>query len=156
MARLDTVSLRRLEHMGIEVWSRRRDQARPAPEATADGVDSGPGATAARIRLSSGSGDWLLVQRAPWRGAHETLIADITATIGVERVRFGQWAAGSAAGECLAELPTRGIRRVLSLGPAPPDAPAEQVIVAPTLDALASEASARRALWQALAPHLAS
>jgi hypothetical protein len=117
-------------------------------------MSSAPASSLARIRLSSGVGDWLLVQSSPWRGAHEALVGDISATIGVERVRFGQWATGSAAGESLDELASRGIRRVLSLGPAPDDVRDERVIVAPTLDALAGEGAARKALWRALAPHL--
>lgn len=150
MAGLDPSSMQRLAAMGIEVW---RERSEPAPSGSEQaGVESIAGG--ARIRLSSGDGDWLLVQHAPWRGAHESLLADIIATIGVERVRFGQWARGSAAGESLDELAPRGIRRVLSLGPAPEDISDERVIVAPTLDALAAEGSARKALWQALAPQL--
>jgi hypothetical protein len=151
MARLEPASRRRLAAIGIDVWSLRSGPPASLPEPSAATL---PGTESARIRLSSGSGDWLFVQKAPWRGAHESLLADMTATIGPERVRFGQWAIGSGAGETLEELASRGIRRVLSLGPMPGEAGDERVIVAPTLDELASEGSARKALWQALAPYL--
>lgn len=152
MARLDPASRARLAAIGIDVWRARAPT--PAGLTEPATADASPGVSSARIRLSSGSGDWLFVQKTPWRGAHESLLADMTASIGPERVRFGQWAIGSAAGESLDELASRGIQRVLSLGPIPDGIGDGRVIVVPSLDELASDGSARKALWQALAPHL--
>jgi len=152
MGRLDPASRRRLEFIGIDVWCARPATGRSVSEPASVEISDQP--NAARIRLSSGNGDWLLVQQDPWRGAYEALLSDITATIGVERVRFGQWARGSASGETVNELASRGIRRILSLGPAPDAISDDRVILAPSLDALAADGAARKSLWQALAPHL--
>lgn len=155
----DPDSLRRLAAMGIQVWqTRRRPElaaAAPASEpqpAMADGFDEQIGV---RVRLASGDGEWLLVQRQPWRGQHESLLADIRATLGPERCRFGQWAADSAAGEGAAELTARGVRRILSFGPPPRTVEWPGLLLAPTLDELATDAKARKALWQLIAPALA-
>lgn len=140
----DPDSLQRLTDMGIEVWQLRRPEPVPQPETTEVSGDH----THPRIRLSSGDGDWLLVRRQPWRGSHEQLVADIMATIGPERCRFGQWSGDSTSGEGLDELQARGIRHILCFGQ-PPDMPEwPQLLIAPSLDELAAEPDARRKLWQ--------
>jgi hypothetical protein len=153
----DPASLQRLTAMGIQAWQLRQS----ASEAEAnDGAASAVAPAdfdahgAVRIRLSSGDGDWLLVQRQPWRGQQENLLADIRATLGPERCRFGQWVADSAAGEGPDELQARGVRRILSFGSPPREIDWADLLVAPSLDQLASEAEFRRKLWQLLAPVL--
>ncbi|QOC23014.1 DNA polymerase III subunit psi [Wenzhouxiangella sp. AB-CW3] len=144
-------SRQRLAAMGIDLWIR-RDRPLPASQVatTTDGQRAD-----LRIRMSSGSGPWLLVQSEPWSGAHEKLLADITATIGPEQVRFGQWAVSDSAGVPIHALDDRGIRHVLAFGDSPRPVDSEQIIVAPALAELAESASARRRLWQVLAPGLA-
>lgn len=151
-------SLQRLAAMGIQVWQHRE---RPSGQQPPSEVQAASPSTdldahgAVRIRLSSGDGEWLLVQRQPWRGQHEKLLADIRATLGPERCRFGQWVADSAAGEGPEELQARGVRRILSFGPPPRTVEWPDLLIAPDLDALASEAEARKKLWQLLAPTMA-
>jgi hypothetical protein len=152
-------SLRRLAAMGIQVWQRRdlMQSAEAMPLSSPAQATPEPGlgdATGVRIRLSSGDGDWLLVQRQPWRGQHEKLLGDIRATLGAERCRFGQWSTDSAAGENAAELSERGVRHILSFGLPPRDLDWPGLLVAPDLDQLLTEAAAKRALWQLLAPKL--
>lgn len=155
MMQRDPVSLQRLATMGIQVWQRRERVSESEP--SVDGQSDSPASDfdqhgSVRIRLSSGDGEWLLVQRQPWRGQHESLLADIRATLGPERCRFGQWVADSAAGEGASELEARGVRRILSFGPPPRAIDWPELLVAPDLDQLACEAQARKKLWQLLAP----
>ncbi len=153
---LSEASRQRLAAMGISVWQRR---ARPAlapaltaaPDAPAALPTAGP-----RVRLSSGTGEWLLVQRQPWRGQHEALLADIRATIGIERCCFGQWAGDTTAGEDFEALADRGIRHILAFGPTPAGLAWPGLLAAPALDELASDGAARRALWRLIAPVLAA
>lgn len=138
MSKLDPAALARLDVMGIAVWERRH----VIPDAAAASADSATG----RIRLSSGEGDCLLVQRQPWGGDTNSMLDDIRACIGPERCRFGQWALGSPAGEDPAELAERGISHVLSFGPAL----AGQwpgLIEAPSLIELATDWQAKRTFW---------
>lgn len=142
MPSLDQRQLDRLSAMGIDVWVSR---------VAANGADE------PRVRLSSGEGSWLLVQRQPWRGQFESLLSDITATIGVAECRFGQWANSQDAGVGLSELAGRGIRCLVSFGPLPPSdneagisASGTRVIEVPTMQAIHDEPSARQALWQGL------
>jgi len=142
MASLNQRQFDRLSAMGIDVWVSR---------AGAGGADE------PRVRLSSGEGSWLLVQRQPWRGQFESLLSDVTATIGVAECRFGQWANSQDAGVGLSELAGRGIRCLVSFGPLPPSeneasliASGTRVIEVPTMQAIYDEPSARQALWQGL------
>lgn len=152
-------SRERLAALGIDLWVRRdrriaRAQAtEPAADSAADPVAQppAPGAAVARVRMASGSGDWLLVQDAPWDGRHDVLLGDIQATIGSARCRFGQWARSDSAGVSIDELNSRGIRHVLAFGNAPLDT---SVHSAPDLSRLATSAEARRRLWRILAEAL--
>jgi hypothetical protein len=128
--------------MGIELWARREHDR---PVGPAESPAEGP-----RVRLGSGEGAWLLVQRRPWDGSQATLVADITAVLGTDQCRFGQWSGGSAAGLALAELSGRGIVHVLAFGPLPAAIAAPGLIKAPALDELSASAEARRRLWTAL------
>jgi DNA polymerase III psi subunit len=147
MTRHEAASLQRLKVLGIDIWQARPDRAQSRTGAEADQQP--------RIRLSSGDGDWLLVQRQPWRGSHEQLIADIMAAIGPARCRFGQWATDSASGENLSELEARGVDHILAFGPAPGQVEWGNLVKAASLDELATDGRARKALWQALSPVLA-
>ncbi len=140
----DPRSRARLAAMGIALWSRR-----PLPVVAGHGEASPP-----RIRLSSGDGDWLFVQRRPWDGQHGALLADITAVIGPARCRFGQWASGSDAGVALTELPGRGVRHVIAFGSLPIHAQSPGLIQSAGLDELGTSAEAKRALWRALCARL--
>ncbi|MGY6630127.1 MAG: hypothetical protein ACXIUL_03875 [Wenzhouxiangella sp.] len=164
MSRLNPSSHRRLEWLGISRWQRRSasEPAATRPELSAPPsrpepvAETGADLTAEQalsIRLASGSGDWLLVQQAPWRGDHAALMDDIRACLGTHRCRFGQWAQDSAAGEGQADLAQRGVRQILSFGPPPRSANWPMLIIAPSLDELAGSGDARRALWQLIAPH---
>lgn len=134
---------KRLAHMGLDRWELRSDL--PSADDLARDAD------ALRIRLLSGSGDWVLVQEAAWRGDHATLMSDIQATLGPERCRFGQWAEAGSAGVGPAELQARGVTRILSFG-APPDLiDWPMLIQGPRIEVLASDPEARRALWGQLA-----
>lgn len=124
-----------LKVMGIDHWVSRH------------GLDNEAGV---RVRLSSGRGRWLLVQRQPWRGQFDALLADITAVLGVEECRFGQWAKSQDAGVALHELSTKGIKSVLSFGPLPSQAVPGEVIELPSLQAVHSEPEAKQALWAKL------
>jgi hypothetical protein len=128
--------------MGIELWSRRNPGRHFGPT---ESPDEGP-----RVRLGSGQGTWLLVQRRPWDGSQATLVADITAVLGADQCRFGQWSVGSAAGLALADLSARGIVHILAFGPLPAASEAPGLIQAPALDELLNSADARRRLWTAL------
>lgn len=142
----DPASLQRLADMGIEVWRLRQD-----PVAESASAESTAGSGQPRIRLSSGDGDWLLVRRQPWRGSHEQLVADIMATIGPERCRFGQWSNDTTSGEGLEELQARGVGHVLCFGRPSETTDWPQLLIAPSLDELAAEPDARRKLWQLMA-----
>ena len=161
MSRLSPTSHRRLEWLGISRWQLRSSgSSAPVPPADLIAAPTPPPPPpspeqALSIRLASGAGDWLLVQRAPWRGDHATLMDDIRACLGTDRCRFGQWAQDSAAGEGPVELAQRGVRRILSFGPPPRTADWSMLIVAPTLDELAGSGEARHELWRLLAPHWA-
>ncbi len=142
MSNLNTRQFQRLSAMGIQVWVNR----------TVPGTNDEP-----RIRLSSGEGAWLLVQRQPWRGQFDALLGDITATIGVDQCRFGQWANSQDAGVGVSELAGRGVRYVLAFGPLPPAQPLAEtsgsgttVIEVPTMQTIHDEPSARQALWHGL------
>lgn len=151
-------SLQRLADMGIDVW-RRRDVV-IAPEHEAHETTAASPAPAAvrtpRVRVASGGGDWLLVQEQPWAGHHDSLLADIQATIGPERCAFGQWADSDMAGVAVDELDRRGVRYLLVFGAAPAGAAGQGVLLAPPLDELANSAQARKKLWRVLAPALDS
>lgn len=146
----DANSRERLAAMGIDVWLRRDRHDDVAV------ADSAPVAASAdnslRIRMASGSGEWLLVQREPWSGQHEKLLADIMAVLGPDRCRFGQWAVSDSAGVPVAELQSRGIAHVIAFGQPPREAGAGPVHLAPALDEVATSARARRRLWQLLGP----
>lgn len=133
--------------MGIEIWARR------APAEQAVGADEL--AEEPRVRLASGDGCWLLVQRRPWDGSQTALVADITALLGADQCRFGQWSSGGSAGLAVSELAARGIGNVLAFGPLPDKVDAPGLIQAPALDEIAVSAQARRRLWMALRPALA-
>ncbi len=147
----DPASLQRLIDMGIEVWHLRQhgSEAR-SPRAESSGV----GSRQPRIRLSSGDGDWLLVRREPWRGSHEALLADLMATIGPERCRFGQWSKDSASGESLEELVERGVNHILCFGRLDQAPSWPQLLVAPSLDELSRDPEARRELWSLMLPRI--
>lgn len=149
MALPDPAGRARLAAMGIELWQRRPVPAASIALAAEDAIDE------PRIRLASGDGDWLLVQRRPWDGRHPALLADIRAAIGPARCRFGQWADSRDAGLGFSELGQRGVARVLAFGPVPGELVAGSLILAPPIDELAGQAEARRTLWQTLRPHLA-
>lgn len=138
----DSSSRGRLAAMGVEVWALRKPDGR---DARVGGAAEGP-----RVRLGSGKGAWLLVQRRPWDGSQATLVADITALLGTDQCRFGQWSGGSAAGLALSELPGRGIVHVLALGSLPPLVDAPGLIQVASLEELSTSADARRRLWIAL------
>jgi hypothetical protein len=140
MAALSPRSRWRLAEIGVDVWVR-RDRA-PEPDSAAG---TGP-----RIRLASGSGDWLLVQASAWDGRHDKLLGDIQATIGSARCRFGQWSDSASAGVAVDELESRGIARMLSFGPPPERVAEAALVVAPTLEELARDGAARRRLWSLL------
>ncbi len=148
MTRLESASLARLKAMGISVWQRRQPAGTETMQAQA-----GSAASAARVRLASGEGDWLLVQRQPWGGRADSILDDIRACLGPERCRFGQWAVGSPAGEDALELAERGVRHILSFGPAPAG-DWTGLVEAPTLPELGEDWQARRALWRKLKPLL--
>jgi len=149
----DPRSHQRLAAMGIDVWVQRRPAIEAmGGQAALSELSAGQGL---RIRMASGSGDWLLVQREPWSGRHEQLLADITAVIGADRCRFGQWAISDSAGVPVEELDSRGIRHVLAFGEPPRAVATSRVCLVPPLEDIAAGAEARRRLWQALAPRLA-
>jgi hypothetical protein len=146
MGERSSASRQRLALIGIDLWV-----TRPGlPDAEALAMD----ADEPRIRLLSGSGDWVLVQRQPWRGDHGALMADIQATLGPERCRFGQWAEPGNAGVGPTELQARGVRHVLSFGPSldPVDWP--MLVESPPLADLAADPKARETFWRRLAPLL--
>lgn len=135
-------SRRRLEAMGIDLWQRR-------PSAD----EAGRG----RIRLASGSGDWLLVTPGAVPEHCAALLADLTAAIGRERCRFGQWAGSPDAGVGPDEWSARGIRTVLVLGPgelAEGETADAVVLHADDLQTLHDRPEARAALWRKLRSRL--
>jgi hypothetical protein len=158
MSSRSTHSLERLAAIGVDVWQQRtsRDNNHEPMLSRQDSADSLSSEDQTRIRLSSGDGDWLLVRRQPWRGSHEQLLADIMATIGTRRCRFGQWAKDSASGEGRDELAGRGVKKILAFGPPPRELDWPDLLIAPALDELASDPAARRQLWRVLAPALAN
>lgn len=133
--------LRRLEAMGIDVWVPRGRPPAPEPE------------VGLRVRLAAGDGDWLILAGEATDGEYRPLLRDITAALGRDRCRYGQWSEGAAAGMDLAELDEAGIRHVLALG-GWPDAEragaSPAVIPAPGLAVLHRDGAARRELWTAL------
>lgn len=149
-------SLQRLADMGIDVWRRRDVVIAPEHEAHETAVSASAVARTPRVRVASGGGDWLLVQERPWAGHHDSLLADIQATIGPERCAFGQWADSDMAGVAVDELDRRGVRYLLVFGAAPEGAAGQGVLLAPSLDELADSAQARKKLWRVLAPALDS
>ena len=144
----DRRSRAHLAEMGVDVWVKRSPRSLLAAE------NSPRPAAEARVRLSAGGGSWLLVQRRPWDGRHTELLADIQALLGPAQCRFGHWADSREAGIGLSELAARGIMNVVAFGPRPHDAESPDLIVASSLDELASSGAARRSLWQALRPRL--
>lgn len=148
----DGASRQRLALLGIDVWLRRDREDRATLPVQGEVPPEQASAGDVRIRMASGSGDWLLVQRQPWSGEHEKLLADITAVIGAERCRFGQWAVSESAGIAPEKLPERGIRQVLAFGQPPRSIGSGIVHRAPGLDEIAADAEARRRLWRILSP----
>lgn len=146
MAVPDAASYSRLAAMGIEVWRRRVRAGQAAAE--------NEPAAEPRVRLASGDGSWLLVQKRPWDGSQATLMADITALLGADQCRFGQWSTGGTAGLAVSELSARGIVHIVAFGPAPGVMDAPGLIQAPSLDEIAGSASARRRFWTTLRPLL--
>lgn len=138
MGRLSAHQHQRLEALGIDVW---------LPRHGSDGDQP------LRIRLASGKGRWALVQRQPWRGEFQALLADITATLGADQCRFGQWTKSADAGIGVSELSQHGIQRVLSFGPPPIELDEAHVIEMPTMQALHDDPEARKTFWQTLKPH---
>lgn len=135
----EAARLQRLRAMGIEVW---------VPRATAPAPAAG-----LRVRLAAGDGDWLILTDQPLDGEYRRLMGDITACLGPDRCRFGQWTDGAEAGMDVAELGDAGIRHVLVLGSWPGasrDIAAPAVITAADLPSLYHDAAARHALWTAL------
>lgn len=151
----DATSRQRLEALGIDVWLR-RDRFPARAQASGGDVPSTQTQSGEplRIRMASGDGEWLLVQRDPWTGQHETLLADIQAVLGIGHCRFGQWTRSASAGVAPEALGERGVRQVLSFGEPPQPVAAPHVHVAPALEELAGDAGARRRLWQILSPLL--
>jgi hypothetical protein len=149
----DPQSRQRLATMGIDLWLRRD---RPADPVVAEAALAGAPDRNLRIRMASGSGEWLLVQREPWSGAHEKLLADIKAVMGADHCRFGQWAVSDSAGVPVDELESCGVRHVIAFGVPPRAVDAGTVTLAPALEEIASSADAKRRLWQLLAPLVAS
>jgi hypothetical protein len=78
-------------------------------------------------------------------------MADIQATLGPERCRFGQWAEAGSAGVGPAELQARGVQRILAFGDPPELIDWPMLIKAPSIEALATTPDARRTLWSQLA-----
>lgn len=155
MAIPDGASRQRLAALGIDVWIRRDrvvKTARPTEPAITETVQPGAAVDRLRVRMASGSGEWLLVQRDPWSGSHEQLLADITATIGAARCRFGQWAVSESAGIGLEDLGERGVGHVLAFGQPPRPVSDAFVHLVPALDDLAADSQARRRLWKVLSP----
>jgi hypothetical protein len=142
----DPASHARLAVIGVDLWACR---SRLSPDSAATSVEAQP-----RVRLSSGAGSWLLVQRQPWDGGHSKLVSDITGLLGVDECRFGQWSGSGAAGLAISELAGRGVSGVIAFGPLPPGADEERILQVATLDELAASAKARRSLWQVLRPAL--
>lgn len=138
-----SVSRGRLAAMGIELWRRR-----PSPDETGRG----------RIRLASGSGDWLLVMSGNVPDHCSALLADVTAAIGRERCRFGHWAGSPDAGVGPEEWDTRGIRNVLVFGsselPEGEQPAGGRVIQADDPAVLHQHPESRQALWQKLRSRL--
>lgn len=153
MAIPEGATRQRLAALGIDVWVR-RDRVvkpiRPTEPAISDPVQPGAAADRLRVRMASGSGEWLLVQPDPWSGKHEQLLADITATIGADRCRFGQWAVSESAGISLGDLGERGVGHVLAFGQPPRPVCEEFIHLVPTLNELAADGQARRRLWKVL------
>src|SRR5699024_4707067 len=133
------------------VAHRQPEQPATGPAAVQVAQPAAPAAAAPRVRMASGSGDWLLVQDAPWDGRHDLLLGDIQATIGSARCRFGQWADSESAGVPIDQLDSRGVRHVLVFGSAPVES---GLHLAPDLAQLATSGQARRRLWQMLSKAL--
>lgn len=150
----DPASRRRLAAMGIEVWALRTTPREPLSAQTSWDAGEAEPDSGLRIRMASGTGRWLLVQGMPWSGEHETLLADIMATLGPQECRFGQWAVSDSAGVDLEGLKERGVEHVLAFGEVPRPVEHDRVHRAPALEELAQRPEARRRLWQILAPHL--
>ena len=142
-------SRERLIAMGIDLWQRRGARM--------------PHASAAqpRIRLASGSGDWLLVIQGGVPESHRVLMDDVMASIGAARCRFGEWSDSPSAGVAADEWQAHGIEHVLVFaeaeqgrrpGRARLDDP--RLVTAPTLAALAESGDARKQLWQQLSMRL--
>lgn len=144
-------SLARLQAIGIEVWLRR--DATPAGAAAALTASSATDQAAARIRLESGSGRWLLVADEAERVAHRRLLDDLRALLDPAECRFGKWSDSPEAGAGPDDWAAHGIEHVLAFGAVPASARGV-VLEAPELKRLESDADARRTLWALLRPHL--
>jgi len=143
MSELSLATRRRLAVIGVDRWELRAGL--PSAEDLASDAES------LRIRLLSGSGDWVLVQRQAWRGDHGTLLSDIQATLGPERCRFGQWAEAESAGVGPAELQARGVKHILSFGAPPELIDWPMLVQGPSIEDLVNRPDARSALWNQLA-----
>lgn len=133
----------RLQAMGVQLWLPRQAVSQIPPTAVSAGS-----AASLRVRVSAGTGDWLLVTRRQPAERWSRLVEDITCAIGRERCLFGRWADNEAAGAALEEVGSRGIRWVLSLGKPPVLSEFPGLLIAADLETLARDADARRALWE--------
>lgn len=131
---LPVASAARLRRMGIQLWRlRARD---PVP-------------TAPRLRLEAGHGDVVIVADEDERSRYRTLLADLVASIGTARCRYGKWADSPAAGVSLDDCPDRGIEHVLAFGPLPRKH--RCLISGAPLPELLGSGAARRSLWAQIA-----
>jgi len=136
----------RLEAMGIDLWLLRRNQ--DAQPVAAESSASGP----TRIRLESGTGEWLIVADEAERAAYRVLLDDLRAVLGPAACRFGKWSDTPEAGIGPDDWQDHGIGQVLVFGDVP--AKAGELLRAEALSVLAESAKARRALWALLRPRL--
>lgn len=147
--------LTKLEAMGIQVWLERKESP-PIPEQSGPNSGLPPSIGIPRIRISAGTGDWLIIPPEPLPPGSELLLKDIQATLGASRCRFGQWANDPGAGSAPEELAAQGIHQVLALVPCRgwPEQSDVALVSCADLAELAASAEARRALWSALRPML--
>ncbi len=148
----DPGRLQRLEAMGIQVWLPRARGTEPAGDPATE-----PTGEPARVRLSAGTGDWLLVLPATRPRGADPLLADIQALLPAKRLCFGQWADQPRAGSTIEELFDQGIRVLLTLAPPPAgveSGPGITVVGGESLDDLLRDGTARQRLWKALKPVL--
>jgi len=152
MSRLAAESLRRLEAIGVQVWQRRDAQAGPRGESEAS-AGASERREPPRIRLEAGHGRWLLVVDPADREPHARLLADIQAVPGAAACRFASWSRGGDSGVAADEVDQHGIEHLVTFGPVAMAA-TTGMIAAPPLDALATSAEAKRALWRSLRERL--